>query len=186
MAEVFRLRANDIFISGGCCMDEVYTAYYQSPIGTIEITGRQDGILSVMFLDGAEVKASEAMPVCLKQCINQLDQYFQGQRREFSVPLIMQGTDFQKRVWETLQTIPFGTTLSYRDLAVRIDNPKAVRAVGNANGKNLHSIIVPCHRVIGSQGGLTGYEGGLWRKEWLLAHERSAKWVTGTGRLVKQ
>lgn len=172
MEEAFRLRADAHFTSGGRCMNKVYMAYYQSPIGTIEIRGTQDGILSVMFLEAAEVKTSEAMPVCLKQCINQLDQYFRGQLREFSVPLIMQGTDFQKRVWETLQTIPFGTTLSYRDIAVRIDNPRAVRAVGNANGKNLHSIIIPCHRVIGSQGSLTGYEGGLWRKEWLLAHEK--------------
>lgn len=153
-------------------MDKIYTAYYQSPIGTIEIKGTQDGILSVLFLEEDKVKVSEAMPACLEHCINELDQYFQGLLKDFSVPLITQGTDFQKRVWETLQTIPFGTTLSYRDIAVRIDNPKAVRAVGNANGKNMHSIIVPCHRVIGSQGDLTGYEGGIWRKEWLLEHEK--------------
>ncbi len=101
----------------------------------------------------------------------QLAEYFKGERKDFDLPLLLPGTDFQKKVWDQLMTIPFGKTRSYAEQAIAIGNPKAVRAVAKANGDNRLAIIVPCHRVIGSDGKLTGYGGGLWRKEWLLAHE---------------
>ena len=102
----------------------------------------------------------------------QLNEYFEGKRKDFDLPLVLPGTEFQKKVWAQLLTIPFGKTRSYAEQAVAISNPKAVRAVASANGDNRLAIIIPCHRVIGSDGKLTGYGGGLWRKEWLLEHER--------------
>ena len=111
------------------------------------------------------------LPV-VAQCVNQLDEYFQAKRKVFELALAPQGTDFQKRVWAQLLEIPYGETVSYLDVARAIGNAKSIRAVGAANGANPLSIIVPCHRVIGSDGKLTGYGGGLWRKEWLLNHER--------------
>jgi methylated-DNA-[protein]-cysteine S-methyltransferase len=107
----------------------------------------------------------------LPEAVRQLREYFAGERQKFDLPLRMQGTEFQKRVWQQLTTIPFGETWSYGELAKRLDNPSACRAVGLANGKNPIAIIVPCHRVIGADGSLTGFGGGLPRKEWLLAHE---------------
>jgi AraC family transcriptional regulator of adaptative response/methylated-DNA-[protein]-cysteine methyltransferase len=101
----------------------------------------------------------------------QLNEYFASQRKEFTLPLVVQGTDFQRRTWKTLQTVPYGKTISYKQQAEMIGIPKAVRAVANANGNNRISIIIPCHRVIGSDGTLTGYGGGLWRKKWLLEFE---------------
>ncbi|MDF7671235.1 methylated-DNA--[protein]-cysteine S-methyltransferase [Orbaceae bacterium ESL0721] len=108
----------------------------------------------------------------LIQTEKELKEYFSGERRQFSIALDTKGTFFQQKVWNALMTIPYGKTRSYKDQAVDIDHPKAVRAVANANGMNLISIIIPCHRVIGSNGKLTGYAGGLWRKEWLLEHEK--------------
>ena len=102
----------------------------------------------------------------------QLMEYFEGKRKGFDLPLVLPGTEFQIKVWDQLLTIPFGSTRSYAEQAVAIGNPKAVRAVARANGDNRLAIIIPCHRVIGSDGKLTGYGGGLWRKEWLLAHEK--------------
>jgi methylated-DNA-[protein]-cysteine S-methyltransferase len=147
------------------------TAYYDSPIGLIEITGTAEGILSVKFVEESVRQEPETYP-CVKDCIAQLDGYFRGTRRAFSVNVILQGTEFQKQVWRQLMTIPCGETVSYQDIAIAIGKPTACRAVGSANGKNNISIIIPCHRVIGSDGKLTGYGGGLWRKEWLLQHER--------------
>jgi methylated-DNA-[protein]-cysteine S-methyltransferase len=108
----------------------------------------------------------------LPEAIRQLGEYFTGQRRKFDLPLRLHGTEFQQRVWNVLREIPYGVTWSYGELARRIDNPNASRAVGLANGRNPISILVPCHRVIGADGSLTGYGGGLERKRWLLAHER--------------
>jgi methylated-DNA-[protein]-cysteine S-methyltransferase len=105
------------------------------------------------------------------QCIEQLIQYFNGERRVFDLPLNQKGTSFQKEVWNELCTIPFGRTISYLDLAKKTGDPKSTRAVANANGRNNIVIIVPCHRVIGSDKTLVGYGGGLWRKKWLLEHE---------------
>jgi len=107
----------------------------------------------------------------LPQAIRQLNEYFHGTRREFNLPIRLHGTEFQQRVWNMLTEIPYGVTWSYGELAKRIDNPNASRAVGLANGRNPISILVPCHRVIGADGSLTGYGGGLERKRWLLAHE---------------
>jgi len=147
-----------------------YKAYYQSEIGMIEIIGTEKEILGVKFIDG-ETEIIETPPP-LKRCIEQLEEYFKGSRKIFSLILPLQGTDFQNRVWMELLKIPFGETKSYTDIAAAIGNRKAIRAVGQANGNNKISILIPCHRVIGRNGDLTGYGGGLWRKEWLLGHER--------------
>jgi len=152
-------------------MMKKYKTYYKSEIGLIEIIGTENGILSVHFVE-EKSKNSFQIHRCLAECIEQIDAYFRGKRREFSVNLQLQGTDFQKKVWSQLMKIPFGETLSYKDVAASIGNEKAVRAVGNANGRNKIAIIIPCHRVIGSNGKLIGYASGVWRKEWLLLHER--------------
>ena len=150
-------------------MTEKFTAYYRSPIGVLEIIGSQDGVTSVLFVD--DVPDDQDTPPELRDCVAQLDEYFRGARTEFSLKLDLRGTEFQKRVWRELQKIPFGTTVSYLDIALTIGNKESTRAVGRANGQNPVSIIVPCHRVIGSDGNLTGYGGGLWRKRWLLNFE---------------
>lgn len=146
-------------------------AYYESPLGVLEITESDQKIISVLFLDSDPALPAEQTPV-LNNCIQQLDQYFNHQRQVFDLPLAPQGTSFQKQVWEKLLEIPYGRTSSYLEIARRIGNPKAIRAVGNANGRNPIVIIIPCHRVIGASGKLIGYGGGLWRKKWLLQHEQ--------------
>lgn len=150
---------------------EIHTAYYSSPIGLIEVTGNDEGILSVYFTDKKK-NSSPTTSACLKECIYQLDEYFKGIRYEFGLKLNPKGTLFQKNVWEKLLTIPFGKTVSYLHISQLIGNVKAIRAVGNANGSNPISVIIPCHRVIGADGKLVGYGGGIKRKEWLLNHER--------------
>lgn len=149
---------------------EIYKTYYDSPIGAIEITATESGILSLDFVD--EMKKFNDIPQILKDCLTELDEYFKGERKEFTINCELSGTDFQKKVWKALEEIPFGKTMSYKEIAEKIGNPKAVRAVGSANHNNKIAIIIPCHRVIGSSGKLTGYAGGLWRKEWLLNHEK--------------
>jgi methylated-DNA-[protein]-cysteine S-methyltransferase len=151
-------------------MNKTHKAYYQSEIGLIEVIGNEEGILSLDFLEEGSMDNSETHP-CLEQCVEQLDEYFRGTRRDFSLNVMLQGTVFQKNVWSQLMKIPFGETVSYKYIASSIGNTKAVRAVGNANGKNRIAIIIPCHRVIGSNGTLVGYASGVWRKEWLLKHE---------------
>lgn len=150
---------------------------YKSPIGIVEIVGTEEVVSSIMFIEGDEVSntVNSETPQVLVDCSIQLDEYFKGERHVFSFPYNFEGTEFQKKVWNALTTIPYAETGSYKDIATAINNEKAVRAVGTANGKNRLSIIIPCHRIIGSNGGLTGYAGGLWRKEWLLQHERSFK-----------
>ena len=144
-------------------------AHIQSPVGTLEITGSENGIRSILFLE-SDFEASP-IPGCLRECIDQLSEYFAGKRKQFNLTLDPQGTDFQLKVWEQLKLIPFGKTISYLELARMTGNESNTRAVGNANGKNKINIVVPCHRVIGSNGKLTGYGGGLWRKEILLRFE---------------
>ncbi len=117
------------------------------------------------------------MPDLLAECITQLDEYFYGERRTFSLETEQDGTPFRKRVWQELAEIPFGKTCSYLDIARKMGDKKSMRAVGTANGDNQLAIIVPCHRVIGADGTLTGYSGGLWRKQWLLEHERKMDYV---------
>ncbi|EJL6924957.1 methylated-DNA--[protein]-cysteine S-methyltransferase [Vibrio alginolyticus] len=147
-----------------------------SPLGTVTIQSNAEGLLGIWF-ETCTTKPSvlgvrdEQHPV-LRQAVTQLDEYFAGLRNEFDLPLAATGTDFQNQVWQALTTIPYGETWSYQDLANAIGNPKAVRAVGLANGKNPISIVVPCHRVIGKSGKLTGYAGGVERKQRLLALEQ--------------
>ena len=150
-------------------MIKKYYGYYNSPIGILEIISSEDAILSVMFVD--EEKQTDVTNPMLEKAIAQIDEYFKGKRKEFDLKVSFEGTDFQKKVWKELMNIPYGKTLSYKEMAINIDNEKAVRAVGSANSKNIISIIVPCHRVIGANGTLTGYAGGLHRKQWLLEHE---------------
>lgn len=151
-------------------MSKEYEAYYRSDIGPIRIMGTEAGITSVGFVKEEPLDNTEIHP-CLKECINQIGEYFQGKRKEFSLKLQLQGTDFQKRVWNQLIKIPYGETTSYMKIAEAIGNRKAMRAVGNANGRNNIAIIIPCHRVIGNDGKLVGYGGGLDIKQWLLDHE---------------
>lgn len=147
-----------------------YCVYYKSPIGVLEITSNEDSILSIMYVE--DKKKDTEKPYVLEEVCRQLDEYFNGKRKTFEIKIHFQGTDFQNKVWNELTKISYGDVVTYKHLSKRIGNKNAVRAVGNANGKNKINIIVPCHRVIGSNGKLTGYGGGLWRKEWLLEHEK--------------
>lgn len=146
------------------------TRYYLSPLGCLQLTAENEAVIGVDFVSTPAPNVGES-PV-LELCQRQLEAYFAGTLTEFTVPLSVSGTDFQIRVWRELQRIPFGTTLSYGGLAQRIGNPKASRAVGGANNRNPIAIIIPCHRVIGVRGELTGYAGGLDRKQALLEHEK--------------
>jgi len=151
------------------------TTYYLSPIGLMEIKGTDKGIASVVFID--TVTGVIPNPPCLRECVTQLDEYFNKKRKKFSLDLDVSGSEFQVKVWKELLNIPFGKTTTYGDLAEKIGEKEAVRAVGGANGKNRISIIVPCHRVIGNDGKLVGYAGGLWRKQWLLEFENDNKQI---------
>lgn len=144
--------------------------YYKTPIGIAKIIGNDDGIISVSVMDD-KIEASAIIPETLKKCVLQLDEYFQKKRTNFDLKLNPQGTDFQKKVWNELQQIPFAKTTTYLNQSKKMGNVKAIRAIASANGKNPIWIIIPCHRVIGSDGSLTGYAGGIWRKKWLLEHE---------------
>jgi methylated-DNA-[protein]-cysteine S-methyltransferase len=146
------------------------TSYYKSPIGFIKIQSSEKGIQSLIFVDDAEGEGQRAKGLGSNISL-QLDEYFQKKRESFDLELDLEGTEFQKRVWNELMKIPFGKTTTYKELSLKLGNLKAIRAVGTANGANPVSIIIPCHRVIGSDGSLTGYAGGLWRKKWLLEHE---------------
>ena len=149
----------------------MHRAFLRTPIGHIEVTGSENGIRTLYFLD-FKVKPQH-IPFCLRNCITQLEEYFHGSRQQFDIKLDLAGSLFQRRVWGELLKVPYGTTISYLELARRMDNVNALRAVGGANGHNPVSIIVPCHRVIGSNGRLVGYRGGLKRKKWLLEHEHA-------------
>lgn len=148
----------------------LFTRYYLSPLGCLQLTAENEAVIGVEFVSTPAPNVGDS-PV-LELCQRQLEAYFAGTLTEFTIPLSVSGTDFQIRVWHELQRIPFGSTLSYGGLAQRIGNPKASRAVGGANNRNPIAIIIPCHRVIGVRGELTGYAGGLDRKEALLEHEK--------------
>lgn len=176
---------------------------YNSPLGIIQIKNCGDFISEVSFGEAEEKreiidenkkaekerqdiinnrqdandKLLKPQSEIIKECISQLDEYFSGKRFEFNLELLQPGTPFQQGVWERLQKIKYGNTLSYLSFSKQLGNAKAIRAVGTANGKNNIAIIVPCHRVIGSNGSLVGYAGDLWRKKWLLNHE--AKFAHG-------
>ena len=150
------------------------TCFINTPIGIAKIDGDELGINSVSVLNSDE-KITAIIPTVLEDCVQQLNDYFEGNRTKFNLKLNPKGTIFQERVWKALLTIPHGKTISYLELSKQLGDVKAIRAVANANGKNPLWIIVPCHRVIGSDGSLTGYAGGLYRKQWLLEHESPYK-----------
>ncbi len=158
-------------------MPSIHRATFLSKIGPIEITGTRQGIRSLRFVEKANPHSGNP-PETLIPCINELTEYFKGNRTTFSITLDVQGTAFEKKVWIALLNIPYGETRSYGQIARTVGHPKACRAVGNTNRKNRIAILIPCHRVIGGNGSLTGYASGLWRKEWLLAHEKKhrSKW----------
>ena len=153
-----------------------YIKHYLSPIGILEISASETHLTHVLFRETQKKprlhldETTESSPI-IEECIKQFDAYFAGKLKDFDLPLLPQGTDFQRNVWEYLKTIPYGKTISYLAFSRRIGNEKAIRAIGTANGRNPLTIILPCHRVIGSDGSLVGYGGDLWRKEWLLRHE---------------
>lgn len=168
-----------------------YRLLYLSPLGELVIEGTNEAVLSILFSDTAmpegwpavnpfpdafvfenDQNASETnIPEALRICRRQLAEYFRGERRSFDFPYAVYGTAFQQSVWTELAAVPYAASSSYKDLAIAVGSERAVRAVGSANGRNKLSIVLPCHRIIGSSGKLTGYAGGLWRKEWLLQHE---------------
>ncbi len=152
-------------------MKSLLRAFLKTPIGFIEITGSEKGVRSLYFLD-FKVRLPR-VPHELKEAVTQLHEYFTGERQEFTLDLDLEGSDFQLRVWNELQRIPYGKTISYHELAKNIGNANAFRAVGGANASNPVSVIVPCHRVLGTNGRLVGYAGGLKRKKWLLEHEHA-------------
>ena len=145
------------------------TAFVQTPLGVAKIVGNEDGIAVISILEAEKV--TTIIPKVLQEAVKQLNDYFVGNRNDFDLKINPSGTDFQQKVWQELLNIPFGKTLSYLDLSKKLGDAKAIRAVAAANGKNPLWIVVPCHRVIGTDGSLTGYAGGLWRKKWLLEHE---------------
>ncbi|AUC85357.1 cysteine methyltransferase [Polaribacter sp. ALD11] len=159
-------------------MLETATTYYKTPIGIAKIVGDKNGIQSVSVLDEnsiSEELLNTKTPDCLLACVIQLEEYFKGKRASFNLTVNPKGTTFQKKVWKALLEIPYGKTKSYLEQSKFLGDVKAIRAVASANGKNPLWIVVPCHRVIGSDGSLTGYAGGIWRKKWLLAHENPVK-----------
>ena len=150
-----------------------YMWHFESPIGTLTLAETDGAISHMVFgsdkrLNGYELKETPL----IKKGEKQLKEYFAGKRKEFDLPLVFEGTDFQKSCWKALQTIPYGKTCSYKDIAMKIKNEKACRAVGGANNKNPIAIIVPCHRVIGANGSLVGFGGGLKTKQFLLDLEK--------------
>src|SRR5882724_6027028 len=156
-------------------MEELFSTYYQSSVGLLRISGAENYVSEIHFIDTIKKPpidhSRKKMPQIIIQCIEQLIQYFHGERRVFEFPVHQLGTAFQEKVWNELIGIPFGKTISYMDLSRRLGDVKAIRAAASANGKNNIAIVVPCHRVIGSNRDLVGYAGGIWRKKWLLDHE---------------
>ncbi len=149
------------------------TVYIKTPLGIAKIAGDSDGLTEISVLDTGEI--STEIPKVLQEAVGQLQDFFEGKRQVFDLKLNPKGTAFQQKVWQELCAIPFGKTMSYFDLSKKLGDVKAIRAVATANGKNPLWIVVPCHRVIGTDGSLTGYAGGLWRKKWLLEHENPSQ-----------
>ncbi|MBZ6004473.1 methylated-DNA--[protein]-cysteine S-methyltransferase [Paraclostridium bifermentans] len=150
-------------------MEKLYYGYYKSPIGNLRIVVDENSLVALDFNEDEKKQSDEHSYI--KEVKNQLDEYFKGKRELFDLNIKINGTDFQNKVWNELTKIPYGETISYKELATRIGNDKACRAVGNANNKNKISIVIPCHRVVGSNKKLVGYAGGLEKKEWLINHE---------------
>jgi methylated-DNA-[protein]-cysteine S-methyltransferase len=144
-------------------------AFIKTPLGTAAVSGDEQGISAITI--GDEAIETPVIPEVLGEAVRQLRAYFDGTLTAFTFGMNLQGTDFQKNVWRKLTEIPYGRTVSYLELARELGDEKAIRAVASANGRNPLWIVIPCHRVIGANGSLTGYAGGLWRKRWLLEHE---------------
>lgn len=149
---------------------KIFRCYYGSPIGLLLLQANNLKLESISFVQ--DKSYDESMNALLIKTVRQLDEYFLGERKNFDLPLQFGGTAFQLKVWKALRQIDYGNTSSYKEIAEKISHPKAYRAVGSANNKNRIPIIVPCHRVVGVTGELTGYAGGIWRKKWLLDHEK--------------
>ena len=164
-------------IKDGLCM---FSVYYDSPIGILRIIEEDDFITSIYALDDEQEVTQPQTPL-LKQAVQQLDEYFAGTRKNFDLPLKQHGSDFQQGVWDELSRIGYGKTISYQQQSKFLKNPLGIRAIASANGKNHLLIVVPCHRVIGSDGSMTGFGAGIWRKKWLLEHEAR---VMGVGQMT--
>jgi len=158
----------------------MFSVYYDSPIGILSITEADDCITSIYALD-EEHEISQPETPLLKLAVQQLDEYFAGTRKDFDLPLKQHGSDFQQGVWDELSRIGYGKTISYGQQSKFLKNPLGIRAIASANGKNHLLIVVPCHRVIGSDGSMTGFGAGIWRKKWLLEHEAR---VMGVGQMT--
>jgi methylated-DNA-[protein]-cysteine S-methyltransferase len=154
-------------------MENLYYTYYQSPVGLLKIGGTDHYIFELSFVDNKEqvTHGEPGISEVMHQCTEELIEFFNGKRKTFDIPVHQEGTAFQQKVWGELVNIPFGKTISYLQLAKTLGDEKVIRAAAQTNGKNRIAIIVPCHRVIGSDKSLVGYAGGLWRKKWLLQHE---------------
>lgn len=151
----------------------MFEAYYKSPVGNLRIISNDTDIIKIEFTD--DFFKMKMIPVQIQNCITQLDEYFRGERKEFKIGINPAGTEFQSKIWNLLLKIPYGKTISYLELSKQFGDEKAIRAIASANGKNPIPIIIPCHRVIGNDGSLTGYAGGLLKKQWLLEHEGAIK-----------
>lgn len=149
----------------------IYQSIYNSPIGNLLIEATNEAVVAISFLDD-DPQIMEVENHLTKRCKDQLEEYFKGTRKTFDLPIVYEGTRFQTEVWEALRSIPYGETACYQEIAIKLNNEKAVRAVGGANNRNRLPIIIPCHRIIGKSGKLVGYAGGLDKKQWLLNHER--------------
>ena len=154
------------------------TTYFDSPLGFVQISGDDAGVSTIFCTDAPSTEnllkrqSDDVVAEPVRLATEQLQAYFAGVRQTFDFPINPSGTTFQQTVWRALLDVPFGTTISYLTLTRRLGDEKAIRAVASANGRNPLWIVVPCHRIVGSDGSLTGYAGGLWRKKWLLDHER--------------
>lgn len=157
----------------GNAMSNTFYDYYRSPIGLVEVGGTEEAVTSLCFVDGSRTEY-ESHPT-VSRGIRQVAEYFEGTRRRFDMDTLLSGTEFQEMVWRQVLKVPYGQTASYKEIAKAVGRPKAARAVGAANGRNPISLIIPCHRIIGKSGELTGYGGGLGRKEWLLRHEHGMR-----------
>lgn len=153
----------------------IHTAHYSSPLGILQLLEEDEKLTAVLFKNDSSLKETESTSsAVLHETMRQLDEYFSGRRKTFDLPLNPSGTGFQQKVWQQLLQIPYAETITYLHLAKRLGNVKSIRAAASANGKNPLAIIIPCHRVVGADGKLTGYAGGLHRKQWLLEHEAKA------------
>ena len=145
-------------------------AYFESPIGLIMMEAKGENIVGISFVDA--ISMSEKITPVLQEAKKQMKEYFEGRRKEFDLPIALEGTEFEQKVWRALKEIEYGSVASYKDVAQKIGHNKAYRAIGGTNHKNKLAIVIPCHRVIGSNGKMTGYAGGIWRKTWLIGHEK--------------